>query len=49
MAVNADAAPEDNRALAPNATTTIGFVADYTGPNIPPAAFTLNGTLSTTG
>jgi hypothetical protein len=33
-----------NATLEPNATTNIGFVGNYTGPNIPPTAFTLNGT-----
>ena len=32
-------------ALAPGATTTVGFVASYSGPNVLPAAFTLNGTV----
>jgi hypothetical protein len=39
---------EFNRAIAPNATVNVGFVAAYTGPNIPPTAFTLNGTVCTT-
>ncbi len=31
--------------IDPNATVGVGFVGNYTGPNIPPGAFTLNGTL----
>jgi hypothetical protein len=38
---------EGNRTIAPNATANVGFVAEYTGPNIPPTAFTLNGTICT--
>jgi hypothetical protein len=30
--------------IEPNATVSAGFVGDYTGPNITPTAFTLNGT-----
>ncbi|MFD9738758.1 cellulose binding domain-containing protein [Umezawaea sp. NPDC059074] len=33
----------DNRVLAPGATTNVGFVGAYQGPNVPPIAFTLNG------
>ncbi len=34
--------------LAPGGgTTNVGFVAGYTGPNVPPAVFTLNGTVCT--
>lgn len=29
--------------IEPNATVGVGFVGNYTGPNIPPGAFTLNG------
>jgi hypothetical protein len=36
-----------NRHLAPGATTNIGFVGNYTGPNIEPMLFTLNGILCT--
>jgi chitodextrinase len=36
-----------NRAVAPNATVNVGFVAGYTGPNISPTAFTVNGTVCT--
>lgn len=39
---------EGNRVLAPGAGTTIGFVGSYQGPDVTPAAFTLNGTLCTT-
>jgi hypothetical protein len=31
--------------LAPNAVVNAGFVASYSGPNVPPIAFTLNGTV----
>jgi hypothetical protein len=31
--------------IEPNVTVSAGFVGNYTGPNIPPAAFRLNGTL----
>ncbi|MGK5682183.1 cellulose binding domain-containing protein [Actinoplanes sp. URMC 104] len=34
-------------ALAPGATTTVGFVGSYSGPNVFPAVFTLNGTVCT--
>ena len=33
----------DNRVLAPGATTSVGFVGAYQGPNVSPTAFTLNG------
>ena len=36
-------------ALAPNAVVNAGFVAGYSGPNVPPIAFTLNGTVCETG
>jgi hypothetical protein len=39
---------DGNRVLAPGASTTVGFVGAYHGPNVTPAAFTLNGTLCTT-
>jgi hypothetical protein len=35
-------------ALSPGATTTVGFVGVYSGPNVQPAAFMLNGTLCKT-
>ncbi|MGW0802662.1 cellulose binding domain-containing protein [Nonomuraea sp. NPDC002799] len=38
-----------NGALATGASATIGFVGNYSGPNVLPAVFTLNGTLCTTG
>jgi cellulase/cellobiase CelA1 len=39
---------DSNRTLAAGGgTTNIGFVGAYTGPNVPPSAFTLNGTLCT--
>ncbi|WP_330274676.1 cellulose binding domain-containing protein [Lentzea sp. NBC_00516] len=34
--------------IEPNATVGVGYVGNYTGPNIPPAAFRLNGTLCRT-
>jgi hypothetical protein len=33
---------------ADGGATNIGFVANYSGPNVPPGAFTLNGTVCTT-
>ena len=36
-----------NRAVEPNATVNIGFVGNYTGPNVLPTAFALNGTICT--
>ncbi|WP_433613872.1 cellulose binding domain-containing protein [Dactylosporangium sp. CA-139114] len=38
-----------NRDLAPGASTSVGFVGAYNGPNIPPAAFTLNGNVCSVG
>ncbi|GAA3437579.1 cellulose binding domain-containing protein [Kutzneria kofuensis] len=35
--------------LAPNATVSAGFVASYSGPNVTPVAFTLNGTVCSSG
>ncbi len=35
----------DSPALSPGATVSVGFVGSYSGPNIPPAAFTVNGTV----
>jgi hypothetical protein len=41
---------DSNATLAPGGgTTSIGFVAGYSGPNILPATFTLNGTICHTG
>ncbi|MCC5575818.1 cellulose binding domain-containing protein [Microtetraspora sp. AC03309] len=37
-----------NGSLPTGASTTIGFVGNYSGPNILPAVFTLNGTVCTT-
>jgi Cellulose binding domain/Fibronectin type III domain len=37
-----------NRTLGTGATANIGFVGAYTGPNVLPSAFTLNGTLCST-
>jgi hypothetical protein len=40
---------DDNRRLAAGGgSTSVGFVGSYAGPNVPPAVFTLNGTLCTT-
>ncbi|MDI1463158.1 cellulose binding domain-containing protein [Catellatospora sp. KI3] len=44
LASNADF----NKVIAPGATVNIGLVGGYSGPNVPPALFTLNGTLCTT-
>ncbi|WP_328475909.1 cellulose binding domain-containing protein [Actinoplanes sp. NBC_00393] len=33
--------------LAAGGTTAVGFVGNYSGPNVPPAVFTLNGTVCT--
>lgn len=41
-------AGDGNRTLAPGGSTTVGFVGAYSGPNVLPAAFTLNGTVCTT-
>ncbi len=38
----------NNGSLATGASTTIGFVGNYSGPNILPAVFTLNGNVCTT-
>jgi hypothetical protein len=38
-----------NTTLAPGGSTNVGFVGNYSGPNILPTAFTLNGTVCTTG
>ncbi|MEQ4722387.1 cellulose binding domain-containing protein [Nonomuraea sp. B19D2] len=37
-----------NGSLATGASTTIGFVGNYSGPNVLPDVFTLNGTVCTT-
>ncbi|TYB54750.1 alpha-L-arabinofuranosidase [Nonomuraea sp. PA05] len=37
-----------NPSLATGATTTIGYVGNYSGPNVLPSVFTLNGTVCTT-
>jgi hypothetical protein len=39
---------EPNATLAPGATTSPGFVAGYSGPNVLPEVFTLNGTVCRT-
>jgi hypothetical protein len=41
-------ASAEGSVLDVGATTTVGFVGNYQGPNVPPAAFTLNGTLCST-
>ena len=35
--------------LAAGGTTSVGFVGGYSGPNVPPEVFTLNGTVCSTG
>lgn len=40
---------DDNRRLSAGASTTVGFVGEYSGPNVVPTAFRLNGTLCTIG
>ena len=40
---------ESNAALGVGSTTSIGFVGAYSGPNVMPAAFTLNGTVCSVG
>ncbi|GGO11171.1 alpha-L-arabinofuranosidase [Microbispora rosea subsp. aerata] len=37
----------DNRTLAPGASASVGFVGAYSGPNVLPTRFTLNGALCT--
>ncbi|MEW9549674.1 cellulose binding domain-containing protein [Nonomuraea sp. NPDC050783] len=37
-----------NGSLPTNATTTVGYVGNYSGPNVLPTAFTLNGTVCRT-
>ncbi|HEX4814831.1 MAG TPA: cellulose binding domain-containing protein [Nonomuraea sp.] len=37
-----------NPSLPADGTTTIGYVGNYTGPNVLPSVFTLNGTVCTT-
>jgi hypothetical protein len=36
-----------NAVIGPGATVNIGYVADYTGPNVLPRVFSLNGTTCT--
>ncbi|MFL6144174.1 MAG: cellulose binding domain-containing protein [Labedaea sp.] len=38
-----------NAMLGPGASANIGFVGNYSGPNVLPTAFTLNGSLCSTG
>ncbi|WP_433528109.1 cellulose binding domain-containing protein [Micromonospora sp. CA-263727] len=38
---------DDNRQLAGGASTSVGFVGAYSGPNVVPTVFRLNGTLCT--
>lgn len=40
---------DDNRQIAAGGSVSAGFVGAYSGPNVPPTAFTLNGTVCTTG
>jgi hypothetical protein len=37
----------DSTLAARGGTTSVGFVAAYSGPNVMPGAFTLNGTVCT--
>jgi len=39
---------DSNGALAVGGTVNVGFVGGYSGPNVTPAVFTLNGTVCTT-
>jgi hypothetical protein len=39
---------EGNRVLTPGATTAVGFVGSYHGPNVAPTGFTVNGVPCTT-
>lgn len=38
---------DDNREISVGGSTSVGFVAAYSGPNVPPTVFTLNGVLCT--
>jgi hypothetical protein len=38
----------NGKLAAGGGATNIGFVASYSGPDVPPGAFTLNGTICTT-
>jgi hypothetical protein len=38
----------DSPALAAGGTVSVGFVGSYSGPNLPPGAFTVNGTVCST-
>ncbi|MDG4797904.1 cellulose binding domain-containing protein [Micromonospora sp. WMMD1082] len=38
---------DDNRRIPAGGSTSAGFVGEYGGPNVPPTAFRLNGTLCT--
>ncbi|MET8307274.1 cellulose binding domain-containing protein [Micromonospora sp. NPDC005173] len=40
---------DDNRQIAAGGSVSAGFVGAYSGPNVLPTAFTLNGTVCTTG
>ncbi|MFG1867055.1 cellulose binding domain-containing protein [Micromonospora arborensis] len=40
---------DDNRQIAAGGSVSAGFVGAYSGPNVLPAAFTLNGTVCATG
>ncbi|MEV1076375.1 cellulose binding domain-containing protein [Micromonospora parva] len=40
---------DDNRQIAVGATVSAGFVGAYSGPNVLPTAFTLNGSVCATG
>ncbi|MEV4728027.1 cellulose binding domain-containing protein [Micromonospora humida] len=43
------AGTDDNRRIAAGGSTTAGFVGSYSGPNVPPTGFVLNGTPCTVG
>ncbi|MET8087397.1 cellulose binding domain-containing protein [Micromonospora sp. NPDC005237] len=40
---------DDNRQIAPGASVSAGFVGAYSGPNVLPTAFTLNGAICASG
>jgi hypothetical protein len=40
---------DPNATLAAGGTTSVGFVGGYSGPNVPPEVFALNGTVCSTG
>jgi hypothetical protein len=46
--VNVTSLPTNGALAAGGGSVNIGFVGGYSGPNVPPSAFTLNGTVCTT-